>query len=238
MGIDTYFRVWRRFNKKTGSTEEIAALREQYKLRNAADDYSADHDKNEEEHARDMPILLARGFKADVSCSSDEDCDPKVAFGNEDGKTYFHLASFFFGRSLGELRDYYNLNSCKRSRYTSFVPRDDVKKIVQAARYLLGGNYSDETEALLENDFIKALGETYPRWSCRKSKANEKIYIDKNDGGWMVSFGDPEGDREIEEENASAEWLLKKLECCLAGALEIETSYDGDDDIVFEICAF
>lgn len=240
MGIDTYFRVWRRFNKKTGSAEEIAALREQYKLRNAADDYSGHRANNEEEHKRDMPILLDRSFNANRSLSTCEDDDPQSAFGNEDGKLYVFVAGFFFGRSLGDLRSHYGLQVDKRSTCTSFVSREDIKKIVQAARYLLAGKYSDEIEALLGNEFISLLGSEYPKWDCRNLKNDKKIYIDKDDGGdgWIVTFGDPLSDKETREENASAEWLLKKLECCLAGALEIETRYNGTDDIVFEICAF
>ena len=86
MGIDTYFRVWRRFNKKTGSAEEIAALREQYKLRNAAEDWSSEKENHAAEHEKDMPILLEQGFKADRNAGCAEDKDPRAAWGTEHPK--------------------------------------------------------------------------------------------------------------------------------------------------------
>ena len=239
MGTDTVIRVWRRFNNKVGSPEEISALKEQYKLRNAAEDWSSEKENHAIEHEKDMPILLEQGFKADRNVGCDEDENPRAAWGLEDSKLYSFIGSFFFGRGLSKLRDHFNLCTGKRSTCTAFIGKDDVKKIIQAARYLLSGKFSDELESMLENDFISVLGEDYPKWELRKFKNDKRIYLDRESSGhWSISFGDPEGDRETEEENSSAEWMLKKLETCLAGMLELETSYDGEDDIVFEICAF
>ena len=239
MGTDTVIRVWRRFNNKVGSPEEISALKEQYKLRNAAEDWSSEKENHAIEHEKDMPILLEQGFKADRNVGYDEDKELRAAWGTEDGKLYSFVGSFFFGRGLSKLRDHFNLCTGKRSTCTAFMSRDDVKKIVQAARYLLSGKFSDELETMLENDFIPVLGKDYPKWELRKFKNDKRIYLDRESSGhWSISFGDPEGDRETEEENSNVEWMLKKLETCLAGMLELETNYDGENDIVFEICAF
>ena len=238
MGTDTIIRIWRRFNNKIGSQEEIIALREQYKLRNAADDWTSEKENHAAEHEKDMPILLEHGFKAERSIEAEE-VDPRFAWGNEDNKLYSYIGSFFFGRGFSRLRDYFGLCIGKRSTCTAFMSKNDVKKIVQAARYLLNGQFSDEFESMLDNEFIKVLGEDYPKWELRKFKNNRKIYLDQESTGhWSISLGDPEGDREVEEENSNAEWMLKKLENCLAGVLEFETGYNGEDDIVFEICAF
>ena len=175
MGIDTIIRVWRRFNNKVGSQEEISALKEQYKLRNAAEDWSSEKENHAAEHEKDMPILLEYGFKADRNAGCDEDNDPRVAWGLEDSKLYSFIGSFFFGRGLSKLRDHFNLCTGKRSTCTAFMSRDDVKKIVQAARYLLSGKFSDELEFMLENDFISVLGEDYPKWELRKFKNDKRI---------------------------------------------------------------
>lgn len=238
MGTDTFIRVWRRFNNKFGSAEEIATLKEQYKLANAAEDWSFEKENHATEHERDMPILLEHGFKVGNRFDS-EDKDLRAAWGTEDGKLYSFIGSFFFGRGLSKLRDHFKLNIGRRSTCTSFMSGDDVKKIVQAARYLLNGKFSDELETILDNEFIQILGEDYPKWEFRKLKSNKRIYLDRESSGhWSISFGDPEAELETEEENSSVEWMLKKLETCLTGMLELETSYDDEDDIVFEICAF
>lgn len=232
MGTDTFIRVWRRFNDKIGSQREISALREQYKLRNEANDLSL----KKIDHEQDMPNLLEHGFKANALL---EDEEPRFAWGNADNKLYSFVGSFFFGRGLSQLRNHFGLSIGKYSTQTTFINKNDVKAIVQAARYLLSGKFSDELETMLDNEFISVLGEEYPKWKFRKLKSDKKIYLDRESSGhWSVSFGDSTSDLEIEEENSSTEWMLKKLETCLAGMLELETSYNGKDDIVFEICAF
>ena len=149
------------------------------------------------------------------------------------------LASFFFGRCFSSLREYYNLNTSKISTCTAFISKEDARRILQAIKYLLSGNFSDEVEDLLDNEFIKVLGENYPKWSMRKFKDELRFYVDKNgEDSWSITLGDPEGKRDEVEENSSEEHMLKKLECCLQSALDIETSYNGLDDIVIEICAF
>lgn len=237
MAINTHFRIWLRHNDILGDPAEIAEIKEQYKLRNEADDWSSSREDNEEKRALDMPILLERGYKAKRDFSLDEK-NPREAYGREDGKLYSFLYEIWFGVWLENLRKHYNLDPYKRSEATAFIPLEDVPKIVQASRYLLSGDYSDKLESLLSNEFIKILGDGYPKWEWRKSKRDD-IYIDKTDEGrYVVSFGDCQSDAETEEENLSSETMLKKLECCMQNVLEIETDWDGKESIVLEICAF
>lgn len=239
MGTDTCFRVWRKYNTKDAALAEYDALKEEYRLKNEKDDWREDKASRASEHAKDIPILLERGFKAERGFTEECDSHVREAIGKDDGKLYVMLLEYFFGRSLGKLRDYYNLNPGQLSRMTAFVPEADIKKIVQAAKYLLRGVFSKDDEDILDNEFISILGDNYPKWYLRSRRDSEKIYIDKNDDeGYVVSFGDHDYDAECEEENRSTEQILKKLVVALQSVLDAEKSYDGKDELVLEICAF
>lgn len=232
MGVETHFRVWRKHSKVVAEQAEISKLKEEYIKEAERNSWTGKVSK-----ADALPILLKKGFISKKELWPDSE-KLAEAFGRDDRYLYSFLYTVWFGSSLSELRKHYGLSSASAASSSAFIPHEDIKSIVQAARYLLEADeYSDKLESILDNEFVEILGDEYPKWKLRNLKT-DSIYVDKNsEDSYVVSFGDPQSDTENAEENASAEYILKKLECCLRNVLEIEAGYE-DDEIVLEICQF
>lgn len=195
MSTGTYFKTWRRFNGVVASESELDALKAEYVLHNAKHDYSEDNEKNAKQHEEDIPILLDVGFTADCGPLSESEYKTELpkAYAKDGGTLHLNLFEHFFGSGLPGLKQHYNLNPYKWSQSSRIIPLSDIKQILQAAKYLLCGEWSKNLDHLIgsSNPFLEVLGSDYPKWTSHNDSGNQKIYLDRESKeSWTVSFGD------------------------------------------------
>ena len=124
-------------------------------------------------------------------------------FSVEDNGAYVPIMSFYFPSEFGILKDEYNMYS---SPCASQVILDlhTAKELVQAIDYLLAGNYSEQFELILNNYYIKKLGELLPLYEFRYAKIDEL------------------NSDEINEFTQSGNYILKKLQTILNAYIWLE----------------
>lgn len=246
MSSGSYFRTWKKFNNVVGNEADIVAVKAEYALRNAKDDWTSDKENNAKKHEEDLPLFLDVNFTAergDLGFDDNAKKDLPRAFFKEDGKMCVQILEHFFGSGLPSLKNHYNLNPHARASSSVVVSASEAKQILQAAKYLLCGHWSKELDdaVMTANPFVEVLGDDYLKWKYRnKFSANKKrIYIDKDSNdSWSLTFGDPQTDVEVAEENESYEWMLKKLAAMLESFFFAEEDYSGSTELVLEYCAF
>lgn len=245
MSSGSYFRTWKKFNNVVGNEAEIAAVKAEYALRNAKDDWSDDKKNNAKKHEDDLPLFLNVNFtvERDDFGSDDEKKDLPRAFFKEDGKMCVQILEHFFGCGLPSLKNHYNLNPYTRANSSVVVSASEAKQILQAAKYLLCGQWSKELDDVVmsANPFVEVLGDDYLKWKYRNesSASKKRIYIDKEGkDSWSLTFGDPQMDAEDDEENESYERTLKKLAAMLESFFFAEEDYSGSTELILEYCAF
>lgn len=231
MSSGSYMTIYRKLRKNVVSKDRLDAIREEYYKSNKGTCFSTD--KNEESLRADVPVLLEDGFNAEQSCGGQSQL-----FYDKDGIEHFKLLSFHFSSSFTCLKEHWNLNPYTRSQASIIVSAKDAKDLLQAAKYVLSGEYSKKFEEILSNDYVELLGEDYPPFARRFRKAAEPIYIEREEQNFKVVRGDYGFEDEEADCASYAKYSLETLVACLEAFVRAEC-YDFDgEELVLEYSAY
>lgn len=148
----------------------------------------------------------------------------------EDGSVWTILKNCWFSSTFSQLLNRFGIEyDGKRSIYK--LSKKEAEEIRVAAKYLANGNYSNDTEELLSNDFIDVLKPLVPFYSKWRRNDGLCIFVDREDDNtWKITDGHHEWDSEIEEENSEGVAILKHLALVMSfylDELDDSTDYDG-----------
>jgi len=239
MSTGTTFTLYRRFRTKV-SDEVVKKLTDHYR-NETLNSYSVSDElkKDEESLLKERPRFAPIGVAYDRKNMGDGGYIP-MDFMYVDMETHedvHKLISSDFPSTFSQLRNHWGLNPYKYADGSRLVTKAEAKQIISAIRYLLSGEYSDKVENILDNEYIRILGEEYPKWSNRKDV--NSIYIDRNgSGSYTIDLGDRQGNRECDEENEGQEFCMRSLLSILS-AFVYEDEYDFYKcELVLEITAW
>ena len=195
---------------------------------------------------RDNRIELAKKYeKMDKSFKYDEnderykdenlkpefmELDDTHMYRFEDGSGWTILKNCWVSSTFSQLLNRFGIEyDGKRSIYK--LSKKEAEEIRVAAKYLANGNYSNDTEERLSNDFIDVLKPLVPFYSKWRRNDGLCIFIDREDDNtWKITDGNHEWDSEIEEENSEGVAILKHLAFVMSFYLDElydSTDYDG-----------
>lgn len=231
MSSGSYMTIYRKLHKNVVSKDKLDAIREEYYKSNKSACFNAD--RSEELLRADVPILLEDGYKAEQHC-----CGQSQLFYDKDGVKHIKLLSFHFSSSFTCLKEHWNLNPYTHSQESVIVSANDVKNLLQAAKYVLSGEYSKKFEEILSNDYVELLGKDYPPFAHRFRTAAEPIYIEREGRNFKVVRGDYGFEDEEADCTSYAKHALETLVACLEAFVRAEC-YDFDgEELVLEYSAY
>lgn len=231
MSSGSYITIYRKLRKNVVAKDKLDAIREEYYKSNKGTCFNACD--NEESLRADMPILLEDGFSAEQPYGSQTQL-----FYDKDGVEHFKLLSFHFLSSFTCLKEHLNLNPYTRSRASAIISAKDAKDMLQAAKYVLSGEYSRKFEEILSNDYVELFGEDYPPYVRRFKKSAEPIYVEREERNFKIVRGDYNFEEEEAECTARAKHSLETLAACLEAFMRAEC-YDFDgEELVLEYSAY
>jgi len=233
MARGSYFTIYRTDSSKVLSPEKLEEVKKQYIANHKAHHLPGlDGDAADEEKSA-VPLLVDEDFKAgEVWKEGDRSFKP--VFSSKTGIAHWKLLSFSFTSYFIALKDHYGMSYYDESKSDIIVSAEDAKQMLMAAKYILGKKYDRAFEELMANSFVEELGESIYYFRRRFSKGKEPIYIDKEESGYAVRFGDDECSREAQEEDSWHEGYLKTLIACLSALFEADDVdwRDSRDEIV------
>ena len=231
MSSGSYFTLYRKRTKVKASSEVLDALKNEYFLANKKDLFAGSQDGNA------LPLLLYAGFKADFAEREVEDNKTDVYY-SEDGITHVKLLDFHFGSTFTALKEHFSLDPYRISHQSIFISKSDAKKILQAIEYILGEDYDKKFEKILDNEYVKILGEGYSCFDNRFKESKNPIYIDKEGHGYTVNFGDSVYEAETSESDDDVKFNLCHTRACLLAFLNAEESTWDGEELVLEYSAY
>lgn len=234
MSSGSYFTIYRKHIKSKVDQATLDALKNEYYLSNKDSIFSSNVD--DAKLKEDMPLLLNAKFSHRRECSSET--DKCMTYYDANGYVYDKLLEFWFGSSFSCLRDSLNLNRNTFNRCSTFISKVEAKQMLQAIEYVLSGKYSREFEDILNNEYVDIFGEGYSRFDNRFNSRKDPIYIDKNNDGYCIHFGDYQCSLEIVECDDEHIISLKRARVCLLAFLEAEESSWNDEEIVLEYSVY
>lgn len=220
MSSGSYFTIYRKCKNVVLEAEKLQALRNEYidAVKNGLFGYNKDNAKD------DIPLLLHDGYKSN---SYDLECKNNNFYDN-DGILHERLLDFHFGSSFTCLKTEFNLNPYINKESSVFISKDEASKMLQAINYILSNDYSKKFEEILNNKYVDIFGDGYSLFDDRFKQKKDRIYVDKNDDGYMLSFGDEQYDIEVKETDDDIIFSLSRARSAIMAFLEAETySYDG-----------
>ena len=232
MSSGSYFTLYRKRANVKASSEVLGALKNEYFLVNKKDLFvgSSKDDKA-------LPLLLYAGFKAYFAEREAEDNKTDVYY-SEDGTKYVRLLDFHFNSTFTALKEHFSLDPYRISHQSIFISKSDAKKILQAIEYILGEDYDKKFEKILDNEFVKILGEGYSCFDNRFKASKDPIYIDKEGHGYTVNVGDSVYEAEISESDDDVKSNLCRTRACLLAFLNAEESTWDGEELVLEYSAY
>ena len=243
MSSGTTLTMYRRFNNAKFSLDIIGKLREfyteKYEKENSWKPKPA-KDPNQTsapDRKECFPRIVRMNRYEGPICDRDLTPDDFTYVDMATSTTLQKMISVDFPSTFSQLKEEYRLNSYDLATSSTLIERSDAENILVAVKYLLLGKYSKEMEDVMDNRFIKILGDSYPRYINRKMREN--IYLDKNgEDGYVLSIGDADADRTNEDENLSAEYCLRSLQSFLTLFLEASEDNFYGYDTILEITAW
>ena len=91
---------------------------------------------------------------------------------------------------------------------------------------------------MLDNEFVKILGEGYSLCDNRFKESKNPIYIDKEGRGYTVNFGDSVYEAETSESDDVVKFNLCRTRACLLAFLNAEESTWDGEELVLEYSAY
>lgn len=231
MSSGSYFTLYRKCTKVKASSEVLDALKNEYFLANKKNLFSGN--KND----KTLPLLLHARFKADFTAPKAEDNKTDVYY-SEDGTKHVRLLDFHFGSTFTALKEHFNLDPYRVNQTSIFISKADAKKILQAIEYILSEDYDKKFEKILDNEFVKILGEGYSLFDNRFKESKNPIYIDKEGRGYTVNFGDSVYKAETSESDDDVKFNLCRTRACLLTFLNAEESTWDGEELVLEYSAY
>ena len=231
MSSGSYFTLYRKCTKVKASSEVLDALKNEYFLANKKDLFAGNKDD------KVLPLLLHAGFKADFTAQKAEDNKTDVYY-SEDGTKHVKLLDFHFGSTFTALKEHFNLDPYRVNQTSIFISKADAKKILQAIEYILSEDYDKKFEKILDNEFVKILGEGYSLFDNRFKESKDRIYIDKEGRGYTVNFGDSVYEAETSENDDAIKFNLCRTRACLLAFLNAEESTWDGEELVLEYSAY
>ena len=231
MSSGSYFTLYRKCTKVKASSEVLDTLKNEYFLANKKDLFAGNKDD------KALPLLLHVGFKADFTAPKAEDNKTDVYY-SEDGTKYVKLLDFHFNSTFTALKEHFNLDPYRVNQTSIFVSKADAKKILQAIEYILSEDYDKKFEKILDNEFVKILGEGYSCFDNRFKESKNPIYIDKEGHGYTVNFGDSVYEAETSESDDDVKFNLYHTRACLLAFLNAEESTWDGEELVLEYSAY
>ena len=231
MSSGSYFTLYRKCTKVKASSEVLDALKNEYFLANKKDLFVGNKDD------KALPLLLHAGFKADFTAQEAEDNKTDVYY-SEDGTKYVRLLDFHFSSAFTALKEHFNLDPYRVNQTSIFISKADAKKILQAIEYILSEDYDKKFEKILDNEFVKILGEGYSCFDNRFKESKNPIYIDKEGRGYTVSCGDSVYEAETSESDDDVKFNLCRTRACLLAFLNAEESTWDGEELVLEYSAY
>ena len=227
MSSGSYFTLYRKFTKVKASSEVLDALKNEYFLANKKDLFAGSKDD------KALPLLLHAGFKADFAERESEENKTDVYY-SKDGTKHVKLLDFHFNSTFTALKEQFSLDPYRISHQSIFISKSDAKKILQAIEYILGEDYDKKFEKILDNEFVKILGEGYSCFDNRFKASKDPIYIDKEGHGYTVNVGDSVYEAEISESDDDVKSNLCRTRACLLAFLNAEESTWDGEELVLE----
>lgn len=231
MSSGSYFTLYRKCTKVKASSEVLDALKNEYFLANKKDLFAGSQDD------KALPLLLYAGFKADSAEREAEDNKTDVYY-SEDGIKHVKLLDFHFCSTFTALKEHFNLDPYRVNQTSIFISKADAKNILQAIEYILGEDYDKKFENILDNEFVKILGEGYSLFDNRFKSAKDPIYIDKEGHGYTVNFCDSVYETETSESDDDVKFNLCRTRACLLAFLNAEESPWDGEELVLEYSAY
>lgn len=231
MSSGSYFTLYRKCTKVKASSEVLDALKNEYFLANKKDLFAGSQDD------KALPLLLYAGFKADFAEREAEDNKTDVYY-SEDGIKHVKLLDFHFCSTFTALKEHFNLDPYRVNQTSIFISKSDAKKILQAIEYILSEDYDKKFEKILDNEFVKILGEGYSLFDNRFKASKDPIYIDKEGRGYTVNFGDSVYETETSESDDAIKFNLCRTRACLLAFLNSEESTWDGEELVLEYSAY
>ena len=236
MSSGSYFTLYRRYNKEKAPSEVLDAIKNEYFLANKKDCFGAKQD--DEAMKKDLPILMDAGFKSDHS-EREQDSSKIDVYYDADGVKHVKLLEFSFCSTFTALKEHFNLNPYSFKQSSTLISKLEAEKILQAIEYILGEEYSKKFEAVLNNEYIKILGDGYSPFDTRFSKAKDPIYIEKSSrGNYTVNFNDYTFDAERAESDSDVVFSLNRTRACLLAFLNADESSWNGEELVLEYSAY
>ena len=231
MSSGSYFTLYRKCTKVKASSEVLDALKNEYFLSNKKDLFAGNQDD------KALPVLLYAGFKADFAEREAEENKTDVYY-SEDGTKHVKLLDFHFNSTFTALKEHFNLDPYRISHQSIFISKSDAKKILQAIDYILGEDYDKKFEKILDNEFVKILGEGYSCFDNRFKSSKDPIYIDKEGHGYTVNFCDSAYEAETSESDDDVKSNLCRTRACLLAFLNAEESTWDGEELILEYSAY
>ena len=231
MSSGSYFTLYRKCTKVKASSEVLDALKNEYFLASKKDLFAGSQD------GKALPLLLYAGFKADFAEREAEDNKIDVYY-SEDGTKHVRLLDFHFGSAFTALKEHFNLDPYRVNQTSIFISKADAKKILQAIEYILSEDYDKKFEKILDNEFVKILGEGYSCFDNRFKSSKDPIYMDKEGRGYTVNFCDSVYEAETSESDDDVKFNLCRTRACLLAFLNAEESTWDGEELVLEYSAY
>lgn len=228
MSSGSYFTIYRKHTNKKVAQDVLDALKEQYRKSNQSSFSSSSKDPD------DFPILMHASFKSELQ-EDDENCS---VYYDKDGVVHDKLLEFHFGSSFTCLKEKFRTNAYVFSESSVIVSKAEAEKMLQAIEYVLSEDYSKKFEDILDNEYVEVFGRGFSKFDDRFSSSSEKVYIDKNDDSWALSFGDSQWEAEIQRDDEDTCFSLKRVRSCLRAFLDAESYEWSGQELVLEYSTY
>ena len=230
MASGSYFTIFRKSNSITLPADKLEVLKAEY-MKSHDGLFPKEKDKN-----CNIPLLMQEDFvHSDYSIKDAKSNN----YYDKDGVLHEKLLAFDFCSTFTCLKEKFNLNAYKNAECSVMISQDEARKMLQAIKYVLSGEYNKKFEDILNNEYVQLFGDGYSLFDNRFSKHKDKIYVDKdNNDGYSISFGDSQWDAEIAESDDDIVFNLTRTKSCLQAFLDA-TCYSFDDfELVLEYVAW
>ena len=230
MASGSYFTIFRKSKSITLPADKLEALKAEYMKLN--DNIFPKEDGK----SCNIPLLMQEDF---VYSEYGLDKARSNNYYDKDGVLHEKLLTFDFCSTFTCLKEKFNLNAYKNDECSAMISQDEARKMLQAIKYVLSGEYSKKFEDILNNEYVQLFGDGYSLFDNRFSKHKDKIYVDKDSNdGYSISFGDDGWDAEIAESDDDIIFNLKRTRSCLQAFLDAEC-YEWDNfELVLEYTAW
>ena len=231
MSSGSYFTIYRKCKSIVAPASKLEAIVAEYKKSSESSLFSSKTENNE----ADLPLLMHENFKA--GCVYDDENDNHNYY-DKSGVLHEKLLEFHFCSTFTCLKEHFKLNPYKFSESSCFISKDEARKMLQAAEYVLSNEYSKKFEDILSNEYVEMFGSGYSLFDSRFKRHHQNFYIDKTSDGYSVEFDDPQYDAEVTESDNDIVFALKRMKSCLQAFVDAESYEWSGSSLVLEYSAY